>query len=181
MTMDTTEITDPRALIAALSPTGGYWRSMSEKFEALDETVHAIVMAPLFQHTYASVHGSSVDDMILDVRSATSLLASNIFHPDELEVFVAKEVVPQMNQGLALAARDLRRRAPTFPTQTFVELARNVALTYVLRLIGEDLKDPRPVLKEMLAQMKLTDRQRMALLQAAVLNCHRRSSKIVLH
>jgi len=172
---------NPCDLLAALTPTRVYWRTLQRRIEDLDETVNMIVSTPFFQHTYGSVHGVTPEEMIMDVRSATGLLASNIFSPVEIQAFVDLGLIQYMNHGLALAARHLRARAPTIPDQVFVQTVRLRAFSFILKLVGEDLKEPRPVLQDLVDRLQVTDGERMSLLHAAIANVINQSNKIVLH
>lgn len=177
------QITTPTAsdLLSALMPTRNYWRSMAERFNDLDGSVEAIVQQPMFQHVYGSVHGADLTGMLEDVRSGAALLASRLFHTSELEVFIEMGLTSHLNNGLALAARYLRPRAATIPTEVFVSTARMKSFTFILKLVGEDLKVPRPVLQALVERLELDQASQMSLLQATLANVVNQSSKIVLH
>lgn len=175
-------IANPRDLHAALVPTGTYWRELSSRFQDLDQTVLQIVSTPLFQHTYGTAYGSPTkEEMLLDARSATSLLANNVFSFTEIQVFGELGLVSHMSHGLALAARHLRARASTIPPQQFVQTVRMRAFTYILKLIGEDLANPRPTLEKVVRGLDINEAERMSLLQASLANVINQSSKLVLH
>jgi hypothetical protein len=174
-------IATPCDLLAALTPTSLYWRTLQSRIEDLDRTVTLIATEPLFQHTYGSVHGRDLREMLLDIRSATSLMAANIFTRNEIETFCDLGYVFYLNHGLALAARHLRPRAPTIPDTIFVQTARMRAFSFILKLLGEDLKEPRPVLQDLVGRLDLDEQEKMSLLHAAMVNCANQSSKIVHH
>lgn len=178
------ENTGPNAgdMLAALTPTRGYWRTLQKRVDGdLNEVLEAIIQTPLFQHTYGAAYGMQLEDMIEDVKSATGLIVGHIFSANELMVFSGMGLLTYMNHGLALAARRLRDRQGSIPPDAFVEHARITAFTYILKLMGEDLKDPAPTLQAVIEQLEISPPQRLSLLQASMANVLSQSRKIVLH
>ncbi len=172
----------PGALVAALTPTRGYWRTLkSMSGNGLDELVQLIAQSPMFQYTYGMVHGLEEDNIILDLRAATSLMANKILSDDEVRYFSTNDLMGYVNHGLALAARDLRPRVQNIPDSSVVGAIRTTVFTYILKLVGEDLKHPTPVLQDIVKHLHLSDAARMSLLRASLANVTNKSSQIVHH
>lgn len=172
---------EPRDLLAALMPNQSYWQNLQSQVEDLDRTLSMYANQPMVQHTYGSVHGRNWREMVIDLRSAAGLLNANVFTSAEVDAFIELGMAEYVNPGLALAARYLRPRAPTIPDQILVQTVRTTAFSFVLRLIGEDLKEPRPVLQNLITRFEMEEREKMSLLQAALINCANQSKKIVHH
>lgn len=176
------QLASPGGLIAALSPTRGYWRTLqSASGGGLDMLVQAIAQSPMFQYTYGLVHELDEKDIILDLRAATSLMASRVLRDDEIAYFHTHNLMGYVNHGLALAARDLRPRIQNVPDSSVVGVVRSTAFTFILKLIGEDLKEPTPVLQDVVKHLHISDASRMSLIQASLANVSGKSSQIVHH
>lgn len=173
---------NPSDMLAALTPTRLYWRNLQRQVDGdLDELLANIVNTPLFQHTYGSVRGLDLDEMIEDAKSATGMIIGNIFSANELMLFTGMGMLSYMNHGLALAARRLRDQQNSIPTQAFVPHARMTAFTFILKLMGEDLKNPAPTLHEIIEQLEISPPERLSLLQATMANVMTQSRAITLH
>ncbi len=172
---------NPGELIAALSPSRIYWRALSRRMDGLDELVHLMAQSPMFQYTYGSIHGLDTFNVINDLRAATSLMAMSVFSENEIAYFHRRDLLGYVNHGLALAARYLRPRVSNIPVESLLDTIRSTVFSFILKLIGEDLKDPRPVLQEVVSHLDLSDSARMAVLQAALANVKNQSSKITVH
>jgi hypothetical protein len=169
-------------LITALNPTRISWRHICRRSAGWEDVASELVSTPLFLHTY--VHMTQVIDlptMTLDVKSGTGLIANNIFTIEEIEEFTTRGLAYYLNAGMVLAARHLRTRQNTIPVETFVHVARTIAFSFILRLIGNDLTDPIPIFEMIVETLPIPDDQKMSLFHAAVANIALKPHAITLH
>ena len=179
--METNVLATPEQVVAALSPGRLYWKELRRKWESAEDYVQAIIDTPLFRHVYRERHGRNLEDMIMDVRSATGLLTNQLITAEELEMFESRGLIPYVSQGLALAAHSMRPRLASLNQGDFITNVRIACFSFILKLIGEDLCEPRQVLTELIDKLELDPARRMSLLAAAVASATDKSQRITLH
>ncbi len=179
--MESTALASPGEVLTALTPSRLHWKQLVSRFGELDQLVQAIATTPLFQHSYFALYGRHVEEMLQDIRSATSLLLCNMFTQAELDAFKERDVLHYVNQGLALAVPHLRKRLVTVDQSRCVEVCRMACFGFIFKQIAEDLADPRPLLTELVEQLEIEPSQRMSLIASVVTLFCPQSRSFTLH
>lgn len=168
-------------LVQALTPSRIYWKQLSARYEHLDELVSAIACTPLFQHSYFTLYGKRLEEMLQDIRSATGLLVCNLLTQKELQAFSDRRVVHYINHGLALAVPHLRKRLDSIDQSRFVEVIRMTCFSFIFKQIAEDLSDPRPLLTDLVKELEIEPSQQMSLIASVVSNICPASRSFTVH
>ncbi|QVD49152.1 hypothetical protein LUCX_82 [Xanthomonas phage vB_XciM_LucasX] len=170
MDLNPNMLLDATALRDALMLSERDWRNLLREFEGLGDAAQEMAETPLLKKAYEERFNAGTMGLHTDVRSAVALLIHSALTPSEVRVFEELDLGHQMTQGLVLTSRIMRERAPSIPGEIFVKTLRMQCFGEILRAVGQDLIDPKPVFEKILDRLHVLPEQRMSLLSAAVAN-----------
>lgn len=178
--MEATEIS-PTAIQKALQLTSDYWTELSTRHQWLDATLEKFYQHPLFQHTYTDVASYSGKELTYDLRSALALVVSGLFRVEELKAFQDLNFIHHLHHGIILAVRALRERVSYVAEEELAVATRATVFTYAFKVLGEEMRDPRPSFQYLLDRLELSPEQKTDLYQRSILNTQVRCKQLVLH
>lgn len=173
--------TCPQAIRKALQLTVPYWNELSERHGWMDDAVQLYCNSPLFQYEYTGTAARSSQEFIYDMRTSVALIANRLFTEQEVRAFHDEGFLLQLQHGVILAARILRERVQVMDLTKLVHTTRTMALTYALKVIGENMRDPRVLFRRVIERLEMDDHARMNLFQKSIMNTQAQSSRLVLH
>ncbi len=171
----------PGDLVQALTPSRLHWKDIQSRYDNLEELVAYLASNPIFLHDYTTAYGYSAGNMVMDIRSAVCMLVSRLFTDKELQAFVDRDMMHYVNHGLALSVPTLRKRVGTVSQERLVGVARMACLGLILKLIADDMAEPRSLLEALIGEFDLDTNQRQALLASVITNFCPHDRKFTLH